>query len=110
MSIIDELFTDFSLTNWSDPNEKYRRGGKNSYLKALATCRNCEKLIVNCQLEDTVRGFDQNGNESKRYPPLRTCMNCIDTTEYKSFILCQDCTQKDIECPGQHTESKMVPI
>ena len=50
-----------------------------TFLKEFLACagEGCNQLVVNCDLEDKVRGFGEKDSIDK-YMPLNTCLKCLE--------------------------------
>ena len=103
-NIIDEYFVkeNFIDTNWAQESI-YKAPKMESLQKELATCVACNKLIVNCKLEDSVQGFSDDS-----YFPLNTCMKCINSSA--CFVMCFDCTKKKAICPNHRFNNVLKSV
>ena len=70
----------------------------------MVTCMHCKKLVINCDLEDTLDGFSEG-----KYYPLRVCLKCLDISDYK-FVSCKACSALKNSCVKWHSDLSCVPI
>jgi hypothetical protein len=64
-------------------------------------------MVVNCELEDKIRGFGDKDSIDK-YMPLNTCLRCLEIQ--KKFVLCSDCTLGKKRCTLGHNLLDMKAI
>lgn len=112
-NFIKEQFNkdNFVHTNWAEIGKKFDKAQENKcnkFLEDIIKCANCDRLVVDCQLEDKIRGFGDDDNSLDKYMPLNTCIKCLETTN--AFLLCTECTETKKECKRKHPVRDYKPI
>ena len=77
--LISEQFEAFNYvnTNWCDFGMKYDEDSAKACRKffvGLLSCAKCENLVVDCNLEDKLRGFGDDDDSKDKYLELHVCM------------------------------------
>ena len=92
-----DLFSEESFvnTNWYDQLKSLKDSEQEQmtrHLKDMLCCASCDRMVIDCHLEDRIRGLgdDENSSSLDKYMPLNTCLKCLEGK--RKFILCLNCT------------------
>ena len=111
INILQNMFKEdcFQNTTWHDlVKNANNNAAYAAYLKTILCCAGCNKIVVNCQLEDKLRGLSSDSKSIDKYFALNTCVKCLEIGQ--KFVFCVACTSKQQKCNRSHLVKDYLPI
>ena len=83
-SLIKQQFgtQSFNFSNFNAYGDQFKTESDQNeckaFLRDIVECVGCGNMVVDCQLEDKIRGFDGDSKSLDKYFPLNSCIKCLE--------------------------------